>query len=121
MTMPQEPNAGGPTFDGQPAAPQSRMEEFGHGVNGTGDVASSLDQDAVRFNAQVPHGFTPESILTEAQLFPSVNGMSEQDASRRMIGDKPGQPSLPSQNATSQSSYQPSTMLKIRGDQYEQS
>jgi len=76
---------------------QDRQEAFGEGVNGGPVVGSpSLDAQQDQANASVPARFTPSSSLHQLVLSP--DGMSAQDAGRRLMGSTA---QLPTENGMS--------------------
>ena len=93
--------------------PQTFGGHFSDGVNGAPDEAmSSLDQDAQRWNG--PHEFQPSSVLS--QFRPSLNGMSERDASRALPYGEDGRPVLlPTGNGSSENTNEGDSTLRIIG------
>lgn len=111
MTTPAQP---GDQNEAGPGAqqPLSRSAEFGTGMVGDpGSAASSLNADSARQNAMVPHSFQSQSVLQSRMQNPGGNGMSAGDASRRLADGTP----LGSVNGTSESSFEPSAMLRLQG------
>jgi hypothetical protein len=92
-----------------------RTEAFSHGVNGTPTmVASGLAEQSAMFNSQVPGRFTPHSVL---QGLPGMsgNGMSEEDAQRKL----PGGYTLPSSNGMATGDYDSAMKLRLLGSRGE--
>ena len=91
---------------------QGRNASFSDGVQGTpGAVASSLNEDSAIFNSKVPGAFTPRSILAGIPGM-SGNGMSAQDASRKL----PGGYTMPSGNGIAQGDYESAMRLRMIGN-----
>lgn len=97
-----------------PSAPEDtlgqRTSQFQLGMTGGGPRATSLEQVSVREQSEVPHGFTPASILTAFQIpgYHPNNGNSSFDAARQT---PTGQ--IPSPNAMSMNTWNgrnPSTL-----------
>lgn len=92
-----------------------RNASFTDGVQGTPNmVASGLAEQAAIFNSKVPGQFTPHSVL---QGLPGMsgNGMSEQDAQRRL----PGGYTLPSGNGMATGDYESAMRLRLLGNRGE--
>jgi hypothetical protein len=120
---------GGFTADGTPTRPYSgpamtggnapRSASFQTGRAGDPDSAatvttrasSSLTADSLQFNAAVPQGVRPTSVLQPIESNPGGLGMSAGDAARRTVTGQ----YLGSVNGTSQSSWEPAAMLRLSG------
>jgi hypothetical protein len=89
-----------------------RSGEFSTGITGaTADPgAESLTIASARYNAQVPTQYRPTSVL-QPIMRRSANGMSAGDAARRWADGS----YMGSLNATSESSFEPSAMLRLSG------
>lgn len=86
-----------------------RNASFSDGVQGTPSmVASGLAEQSAIFNSKVPGQFTPHSVL---QGLPGMsgNGMSAEDAQRKM----PGGYTLPSSNGMAANDYDTAMRLKL--------
>ena len=112
---------------GQPSRPYSspgqlggaapRSQEFQRGVQGTPDdtatlttrASDGLTADSLQFNAAVPDGVRPTSVLQP--LRPSMNAQSASDYARVL----PGGYTLPTQNGQSESSWETSNYLRMQG------
>jgi hypothetical protein len=89
------------------AGPASgRTQSFSDGASGAGPTASSLETDSAHQNDLVPHQFQAHSVLQ--QYIQSGNGMSAQDASRRLVGGG----TLPSPNGIAMDTYEASRPLQ---------
>lgn len=79
------------------------------------NAAFSFGQTSAKYNALTPKGFSQHSVLQ--QPMPSTLGMSERDAERVMPGmERGGRPIvLPSQNGTSEASWQGNTYRRLQG------
>jgi hypothetical protein len=95
-----------------------RTGEFAAGTTGDPDsAASSMNQDpglnlsSIQFNAQVPKGAVPTSVLVPIEKNPGNLGMSAADASRRTLDGT----YLGSVNGTSASSFVPAAMRRLSG------
>jgi hypothetical protein len=94
-----------------------RSAEFATGTTGdpgsavtmTTRASTGLTEDSLQFNAMVPGGVKPASVLQP--LRPSMNGMSAADY-RRVL---PGGYTLPTANGQSTSSYEASLPLRLSG------
>lgn len=109
MGLPDGPMAGPPRV---PPGAASRTGELATGITGDpGNAASSLNETAARWNSLSPHQFRPTSVLQ--QMMPSADGMSEQDARRRLLGGA----MLPTANgnAPGSSTYEASNLLRLSG------
>ncbi len=120
--------ATGFTEDGQPVRPYSspdqlggatpRSQELQRGIQGDPDSAATattrastgLTEDSLQFNAMVPHGVKPTSVLQP--LRPAMNARSVSDY-RRVL---PGGYTLPTQNGQSESSWEASSYLRMQGE-----
>lgn len=95
-----------------------RGQEFGQGALGNPGQpqASPGDQEAsLKQNMQTPHQWSAHSVLQ--QIMPSGNGMSQQDASRMLMGSTTNNKIMnPTINGSGQSSYQNSAMLRLQGN-----
>lgn len=93
-----------------------RTESFYDGVNGTPNmIASGLAEQSAKFNDQVGASMlTPHSVL---QGIPGMsgNGMSEQDAQRKL----PGGYTLPSSNGFASNDYESAMRLRLLGNRSE--
>lgn len=93
-----------------------RTEAFSDGVNGTpGMVASGLARESAQFNDKVGRELlTPHSVL---QGIPGMsgNGMSAEDASRKILGGY----MLPSANGMSSGDYESAMRLRLLGNRGE--
>jgi hypothetical protein len=107
-----------PNASAQPSArgaSSPRAPDFSTGITGETDVDNtasvfSLNRDAARFNAQVPHQMRP-TFLTPIQRNPGGNGMSADQAARRFADGTPmGNP-----NGISASSFQKAALLRMAG------
>ena len=87
----------------QNTAQVGRTAEFRSGQTGGGPVASSLNQQSVKFNSQIPKGFDPGSVLDAYQLpnFHPQNGNSAFDASRQTPAGQ-----IPTPNSQSMSTWE---------------
>jgi hypothetical protein len=118
------------TSDGLPTRPYSAPDQLGgnaprsaemfKGANGDpGSIASvqtqpagiHMSMNAQQFNAQVPRGVRPTSVLQSIESNPGGLGMSAADAARRTVTGQ----YLGSVNGTSQSSFEPAAMLRLSG------
>lgn len=89
-----------------------RSAEFATGQTGDdpGNAATSLNQDAAKWNlAPQQFGYRPTSVLE--QVRPSMNAESAQDYARVL----PGGYTLPTQNGQSASSWETSNLLRMQG------
>lgn len=77
---------------------QGRRDSFADGTQ-VNSMANPLNS-AHSVQQQSPQGFQPTSVLD--QIMPSPNGLSNQDASRQLLGGQ----TMPSQNGMSQNTYQ---------------
>ena len=93
----------------QPSMP-SRTQAFGQGAYGAGQAqgnpSPSMNADSQQQNSMVPQQFQPHSVLQP--YIQSANGMSTQDANRRLVGGG----MLPSMNGTSAATYQESRPMQ---------
>jgi hypothetical protein len=83
----------------------TRTAAFGQGAG-----FSSLAQDSARQNSQVPHTFTPTSVLHQLYLSPE-NGNSPKDAQRKLLG---GGNYLPTGNSMSPETTQAARYLSSK-------
>jgi hypothetical protein len=116
------PGPAGFTSDATPSRPysgpdmtggnSSRSASFALGQAGDpGNAATSLNQDSKQWNP--PAGLRPTSVLQPIMRNPGGNGMSADDAARRLpTGEYMG-----SVNGTSASSFEPSAMMRLTGHQ----
>jgi hypothetical protein len=94
-----------------------RSAEFATGTMGDPDsaatattrVGAGLTEDSLQFNALVPAGVKPTSVLQP--LRPSMNARSTSDYARVL----PGGYTLPTQNGQSESSWEKSAYLRMQG------
>lgn len=77
----------------------SRTQEFNGGVSGNGEIASSLTNNSMKFMAQVPQKFSPNSVLQ--QYMPDPNNGNDPIAAARQTPNGP----IPSMNGSAQSTY----------------
>lgn len=114
------PSAGRPySAPSQLGGNAPRSAQFTTGFHGDPDntatattrASTSLTADSLQFNSMVPGGVRPTSVLQPIQRNPGGNGMSAADAARRFADGTP----MGSVNGTSESSFEPSAMLRLSG------